>query len=67
MADFKLKFVREKTTTRTVRFKEQPPEGAPPVVGYLYVQQSVAGPAREVSVVLTLVDDKDTSGPKRKA
>ncbi len=66
MADFKLKFVREKTTKSTVRFKEQPPEGAPPVVGYLYIQQSVAGQAREVSVVLT-VADKDTPGPKRKA
>ncbi len=66
MADFKLKFVREKTTTNTVRYKEQPPEGTPPVIGYLYVRQSVAGQAREVSVVLT-VADKDTPGPKRKA
>jgi hypothetical protein len=66
MADFTLKFVREKTTKSTVRFREQPPEGAPPVVGYLYVQQAVAGQAREVSVVLTLAD-ADTPRPKRKA
>lgn len=47
-----LTFVREKTTPNTVRFKEEPPPGQPPVVGSLYVQQWAAGDVQRLKVTI---------------
>ena len=71
MPNLTLHFIREKTTKNTVRFKEQPQEGKPPVIGYVYIQQSAAGQAREVTVQVTLEDKavprtKDKSARQRR-
>jgi hypothetical protein len=47
-----LTFERDKTTPNTVRFKEVPPSGQPPVVGSLYVQQWAAGDAQRLTVTI---------------
>lgn len=49
---FTLKFTREKETKNTVRYKEMPESGQPPVVGTLYVQQWAAGGAQELVVTI---------------
>jgi len=49
----KLRFVKEKLTKNTVRFKEQPNAGEPPKVGVLYLQQwAVAGEVRYLTVTI---------------
>jgi hypothetical protein len=47
-----LKFVRDKVTANTVRFKEVA-DKAEAVVGQMYVRKSVAGSIDELSVTLT--------------
>ena len=47
-------FVKEKDTTNTVKFKETPTPGQPPVCGALYLQQWFAGAATRVDVEITL-------------
>lgn len=45
-------FVKEKETKNTVRYKEVPPEGAPSLIGTLYLQKWYAGSAEKVSVTI---------------
>lgn len=47
-----LVFTREKETRNTIRFQEEPPEGQPPVVGYLYLQRWFANGAQKVRVTI---------------
>lgn len=49
-----IRFVREKETTHTIRFKEVPAQGKPPVIGSLYVQKWLAEKANGVVIELTL-------------
>lgn len=50
----KIKFVKEKDTKNTVRYKEVPEEGKPPVVGSLYLQKWFAGDKQNVEIEITL-------------
>ena len=47
-------FVKEKDTTNTVKFKETPTPGQPPVCGALYLQQWFCQAATRVDVEITL-------------
>ena len=49
-------FEFEKETKNSVRFKEVPGEGKPPIVGSLYVQKWFVGAAKELSVTIEKQD-----------
>ena len=51
-----VKFVIEKETKNSVRYKETPAEGQAPIVGSLYVQKWFAGNARNLEVTITKMD-----------
>ena len=52
-----LNFVKERETKRTIRFKEQPQEGKPEVIGTLYVQKFVAKDCDWLTVTLEIPDE----------
>lgn len=56
MAATKLLFAFEKETKNSVRFKEVPEPGKPPVVGSLYVQKWFVGDSKTLEVT---IDKKD--------
>lgn len=45
-------FEFEKETKNSVRYKEVPEEGKPPIVGSLYVQKWFAGNAKSLQVTI---------------
>lgn len=47
-------FTREKVTTNTVRYIEDPVPGKAPVIGSLYVQKWFAGENSKIEIKLTL-------------
>jgi hypothetical protein len=47
-------FRKEKETKGTIRFKEVPTEGKPPIIGTLYVQKWFAGDATSAAVSIML-------------
>jgi len=47
-------FTKEKETKGTIRFKEVPEAGQPPVIGTLYVQKRFAGEATTAAVSIVL-------------
>ncbi|WP_320823348.1 hypothetical protein [Reinekea sp.] len=49
-----VKFEFEKETKNSVRFKEIPAEGKPPIVGSLYVQKWFAGSAKSLQLTIEL-------------
>lgn len=46
-------FEKEKETKGTIRFKEVPEAGKPPVIGTLYVQKWAAGNAERIVVTIS--------------
>ena len=46
MSSESIKFVYEKETKNSVRYKEEPEAGKAPIVGSLYVQKWFAGDSR---------------------
>lgn len=54
MPQHELKFEAVKETKNTVKFKEVPPPGKPPVIDDLYVQKWAAGTEKELTMVLTI-------------
>jgi hypothetical protein len=56
MSDKKIKFEFEKETKNSVRYKEVPEEGQPPIVGSLYVQKWYAGSSKTLEITLTKKD-----------
>jgi hypothetical protein len=56
MSEKTLKFVIEKETKNSVRYKEVPDEGQPPIIGSLYVQKWYAGNSKTLEVTLTKKD-----------
>jgi len=56
MSDKTIKFEFEKETKNSVRFKEVPEEGQPPIVGSLYVQKWYAGSSKTLEVTLSKKD-----------
>ncbi len=55
----KIKFVFEKETKNTVRFKEVPEEGKPPVVGSLYLQKWFAGDKKNVEIEIQFLEEDE--------
>ena len=51
-----VKFEQEKETKNSIRYKEVPDEGQPPIVGTLYVQKWFAGNSQSLEVT---IDKKD--------
>jgi hypothetical protein len=56
MPDKTITFEFEKETKNSVRYKEVPDEGQPPIVGSLYVQKWYAGNSKTLEVTLTKKD-----------
>ena len=51
-----VKFVYEKETKNSVRYKEIPDEGTAPIVGSLYVQKWFAGSSKSIEVTIEKKD-----------
>ena len=56
MSDKVIKFEFEKETKNSVRYKEVPEVGQPPIVGSLYVQKWYAGDAKLLELTLSKKD-----------
>ena len=56
MSDKTIKFEFEKETKNSVRYKEVPESGQPPIVGSLYVQKWYAGDSKNIEVTLSKKD-----------
>jgi hypothetical protein len=56
MASQTIKFVIEKETKNSVRYKEVPAEGQAPIVGSLYVQKWFAGTTKNLELTITKQD-----------
>lgn len=54
MSKASVKFEFEKETKNSIRYKEVPDEGKPPIVGSLYVQKWFAGNAKSLWVSIEL-------------
>lgn len=52
MTSKKVKFVYEKETKNSVRYKEVPDDGTAPIVGSLYIQKWFAGDAKNLEVTI---------------
>ena len=52
-----VKFEYEKETKNSIRYKEVPDEGTPPIVGSLYVQKWFAGKSKSIEVTIEKKDD----------
>jgi hypothetical protein len=51
-----IQFEFEKETKNSVRYKEVPEEGKPPIVGSLYVQKWFAGDTKKMAITLEKVE-----------
>lgn len=51
-----IQFEFEKETKNSVRYKEVPAEGQPPIVGSLYVQKWYAGSSKKLELTLEKKD-----------
>jgi hypothetical protein len=56
MSDKTIQFEFEKETKNSVRYKEVPEEGQPPIVGSLYVQKWYAGNSKNIELTLSKKD-----------
>lgn len=56
MSEKKVKFEFEKQNKNSVRFKEVPEDGMPPVVGSIYVQKWFAGSSKKIEITITKSD-----------
>ena len=58
MSEKKVKFEFEKQNKNSVRFKEVPEEGMPPVIGSIYVQKWFAGTSKNIEITIAKrIDD----------
>ncbi|WOT04813.1 hypothetical protein [Shewanella youngdeokensis] len=51
-----VKFTIEKETKNSVRYKEVPDEGTPPIIGSVYLQKWFAGKSKTIEIT---IDKKD--------
>ncbi len=56
MSEIKIKFELEKQNKNSVRYKEIPKEGMPPILGSIYVQKWYAGNSKFIEVTLNKLD-----------
>ena len=52
MTEKKVKFEFEKKNKNSVRFKEVPEEGMPPVIGSIYIQNWFAGNSKNIEITI---------------
>jgi hypothetical protein len=57
MSETKIKFELEKQNKNSVRYKEIPKDGMPPILGSIYVQKWYAGNSKHIEVTIIKVDD----------
>jgi hypothetical protein len=57
MSETKIKFELEKQNKNSVRYKEIPKDGMPPILGSLYVQKWYAGNSKFIEVTINKLDD----------
>ncbi len=53
MLEKKIKFEFEKQHKNSIRFKEIPEEGMPPIIGSIYVQKWFAGESKNIDVIIS--------------
>ena len=56
MTEKKVKFEFEKQNKNSVRYKEVPEDGMPPVIGSIYVQKWFAGDSKNIEVTINIKD-----------
>ena len=56
MSEIVVRFELEKETKNSVRYKEVPDEGKPPIVGSLYVQKWFAGNTKTLEITINKKD-----------
>ncbi|WP_199271684.1 hypothetical protein [Paraglaciecola sp. L3A3] len=56
MSAKKVKFELEKQNKNSVRYKEVPEDGMPPVIGSIYVQKWFAGTSKNIEVTIEKKD-----------
>ena len=56
MSKKKVKFEFEKQNKNSVRYKEVPEDGMPPVIGSIYVQKWFAGDGKNIEVTIEKKD-----------
>jgi hypothetical protein len=56
MSEKKVKFEFEQTNKNSIRYKEVPEDGMPPVIGSIYVQKWFAGDSKNIEISITKKD-----------
>jgi hypothetical protein len=56
MSEKTVKFELEKQNKNSVRYKEVPEEGMPPVIGSIYVQKWYAGNSKNIEIIINKKD-----------
>lgn len=56
MTEKKIKFEFEKQNKNSIRYKEVPEEGMPPVIGNIYVQKWFAGDSKNIELMMEKKD-----------
>lgn len=56
MSEKKVKFEFEKKNKNSVRYKEVPEDGMPPVIGSIYVQNWFAGNSKNIEITISKSD-----------
>jgi len=56
MSETKIKFELEKQNKNSVRYKEIPKDGMPPILGSIYVQKWYAGNSKYLEVTVNKID-----------
>lgn len=56
MPDKKVKFEFEKQNKNSVRYKELPEDGMPPVIGSIYIQKWFAGDSKNIEITINKID-----------
>jgi hypothetical protein len=56
MTEKTVKFELEKENKNSVRYKEVPEDGMPPIVGSIYVQKWFAGNSKNIEVTISKKD-----------
>ena len=56
MAEKTIKFELEKVNKNSVRYKELPEDGLPPVIGSIYVQKWFAGKNEKIEVTIKTIE-----------
>ena len=56
MSEKKVKFEFEKQNKNSIRYKEVPEEGMPPIIGSIYIQKWFAGNSKNIEISIKKTD-----------